>query len=284
MNEKTFKKLFPKMKLSVCPYEIQNFGNSVADISILGQFHTYLQFRGEKYLNTFIVTNANDCPNLLSHGATFRMGVLLPNYSEENVVKGENVPNFKFNTSTSISTGTSSNVFQILQDLRLKQYQESHPDSMQIELRMSHTSTHSTTSTLIQHTVQPTTSFMTTTPTKAMTGKQVNPVQVPQDTPRKAHLESYMHVHQPVSQVCKPGELLALRKVKYPLNGRTSVNRLPLTKQDILSQYSGCFEGIGCFPGDLYNFISSQTTSLHDMHQGKFQSTLKQHLRRRSIL
>ena len=40
---------------------------------ILGQFHTYLQFRGEEFLNTFIVTNANDCPNLLSHGATFRM-------------------------------------------------------------------------------------------------------------------------------------------------------------------------------------------------------------------
>ena len=113
MNEKTFKKLFPKVKLSVCPKEIQNFGNSVADISILGQFCTYLQFRGEKYLNTFIVTNVNDCPNLLSHGATFRMDVLLPNYPEENVVKGENVPNFKINTST----GTSSNVFQILQDL-----------------------------------------------------------------------------------------------------------------------------------------------------------------------
>ena len=47
MNEKTFKKLFPKVKLSVCPHEIQNFGNSVADISILGQFCTYLQFRGE---------------------------------------------------------------------------------------------------------------------------------------------------------------------------------------------------------------------------------------------
>ena len=119
MNEKTFRKLFPKVKLSVCPYEIQNFGNSTADISILGQFCTYLQFRGEKYLNTFIVTNANDCPNLLSHGATFRMGVLLPNYLEENVVKGENVPNFNISTSTG-----SSNVFQILQDLRLKQYQE----------------------------------------------------------------------------------------------------------------------------------------------------------------
>ena len=62
MNEKTFNELFPEVQLSVCPHEIQNFGDSVADISILGQFHTYLEFRGEKYLNTFIVTNVNDCP------------------------------------------------------------------------------------------------------------------------------------------------------------------------------------------------------------------------------
>ena len=153
MNEKTFKKLFPEVKLSVCPHKIQNFGNSIADISILGQFCTYLQFRGEKYLNTFIVTNANDCPNLLSHGATFRMGVLLPNYPEENVVKsscGENVPNYSISTST--STGTSSNVFQILQDLWLKQYQGNHPDSLQSESRMSHTSTTNTTCTTAQPT------------------------------------------------------------------------------------------------------------------------------------
>ena len=77
MNEKTFNELFPEIQLSVCPHDIQNFENSVADISILGQFHTYLEFKGEKYLNTFIVTNVNDCPNLLSYGATFRMGVLL---------------------------------------------------------------------------------------------------------------------------------------------------------------------------------------------------------------
>ena len=141
---------------------------------------------------------------------------------------------------------------------------------------MSHTNTHSTTCTLIQNIAwpttsfrtttptkattgrtnmaQPTTSFRTITPTKAMTGIQVNPVQVPQDTSCKAHIESCMHVHQPVSQVCKPGKLLALRKVKHPLNGRTSVSRLPLTKQDILSQYSSFFEGIGHFPGDLYKF------------------------------
>ena len=118
---------------------------------------------------------------------------------------------------------------------------------MQIESKTFH----STTNTLTQNMTQPTTSFRTTTPSTATTGrkktKQVNPAQVPQETP-------HMHVHQSMSQVCKPGKLLALRKVKHPLNGRTSVNRLPLTKQDILSQYSGCFEGIGRFPGDPYKF------------------------------
>ena len=144
MNEKTFRRLFPKVKLSVCPYEIQNFGNSIADISILGQFCTYLQFRGEKYLNTFIVTNANDCPNLLSHGTTFRMGVFLPNYPEENV------PNFKFGTSAGKFTGTPSNVFQILQDLQLKQYQETSSDSS--KSRTPQTSTTDMTCTTAQPT------------------------------------------------------------------------------------------------------------------------------------
>ena len=277
---------FQPLTLSVCPHEIQNFGNLIADISILGQFCTYLQFRGKKYLNTFIVTNANDCLNLLSHGATFRMGVLLPNYLEENVVKsacGENVPNFKYSTSTGTSTGISSNVFQILQDLRLKQYQENHPDSLQNESRMSHTSTHSTTSTTgqptpfrtcrsstvknegmtigMQNIARSTTFFRTTTPTRNMTGRTNTFRTTPNTRPQLPHdmscntlLECCMHVHQSKSQVCKPGESLALRKVKHPLSGKTSVRRLPLTKQDILSQYSGCFEGIGHFPGDPYKF------------------------------
>ena len=201
MNEKTFKRLFPKVKLSVCPHEIQNFGNSVVDISILGQFYTYLQFRGEKYLNTFIVTNANDCPNLLSHGATFRMGVLLPKYPEENVVKGQNVPSFKINTST----GISSNGFQILQDLQLKQYKDQYhfctmlTDSGKVHHTMPkeykgpypsstmpsttphpyegqfHSSTVTTdlrkTMITVQPTAQPMTSFRTTTPSTAMTGR-----------------------------------------------------------------------------------------------------------------
>ena len=224
MNEKTFKKLFPEVKLSVCPHEIQNFGNSIADISTLGQFHTYLQFRRENYLNTFIVTNANDCPNLLSHGATFRMGVLLPNYLEENVVKsacGENVPNFKYSTSTGTSAGRSSNVFQILQDLQPKQYQGNHPDSLQSESRTSCTSTTNTTCTTAQPTPfrtygsttanqntgtvthntsmsQSSTSFRTTIPTKTTPNTRH---QEPQNTSCNRHPECCMHVHQPTSQV-----------------------------------------------------------------------------------
>ena len=144
-------------------------------------------------MNTFIVTNTNDCPNLLSHGETFRMGVLLPNYPEENVVRGENVPNFKINASES----TSSNVFQILQDLQLKQYQEKcHSDSMQNESRTFHTGPHSTTNT-IHNMAQLVTSFRTTTLSTAMTGrtttKQVNPVHP--DTSRKVPLGHCMHVH-----------------------------------------------------------------------------------------
>ena len=129
---------------------------------------------------------------------------------------------------------------------------------MQIELKMFHIGPHSTTNTFIQNMAQPVTSFRTTTPstamTRRMTTKQVNPAYIHPDTPHKAPLEHCMHIHQPAVQVCKPGELLALRKVKHPHNERTSVNRLPLTKQDILSQYSSCFEGIGHFPGDPYKF------------------------------
>ena len=183
MNEKTFNELFPEVELSVCPHEMQNFGNSITDISILGQFHTYLKCRGEKYLNTFIVTSANDCSNLLSYDATFRMGVLLPNYLEENIVEGENVPNFKVNTGTSNGT---SNIFQILQDLQLKQYQ--YQCNLNTVLNMSKTFHTTNTAQL----AQPVASFRTITPstpamTDTMTTKQVNPVHVHQDTYVRHH-------------------------------------------------------------------------------------------------
>ena len=65
------------------------------------------------------------------------MGVLLPNYPEKNLVRGENVPNFKVNTSEGTS---ASNVFQILQDLCLKQYQDTcHSNTIHSNLKMFHT-------------------------------------------------------------------------------------------------------------------------------------------------
>ena len=106
---------------------------------------------------------------------------------------------------------------------------------------------------------QPELSFRTTTPsapamTTATTTKQVNPIQVHKNTTWSGPPAHCAHVHKSTILVCKPGESLALRKVKHLHNGRTLVNRLPLTKQDILSHYSGCFEGIGHFPGDPYKF------------------------------
>ena len=58
MNEKTFNELFPEVQLSVCPHEIQNFRNSAADISILGQFHTYLRQNREWYSTRYITWHA----------------------------------------------------------------------------------------------------------------------------------------------------------------------------------------------------------------------------------
>ena len=195
--------------------------------------------------------------------------VLLPNYLEENVVKGENVPNFKFGTSAGTSTGTSSNMFQILQDLQLKQYQETSSDSS--KSRTSQTSTTDTTCTTAQPTPLMTYGYApanqntgmatpNTSMSELLTSSRTTPstrqptTVIPQNTSRNGLSQCCMHVHQPTSQVCKPGESLALRKVKHPHNGKTSVSRFPLTKQEILSQYSGCFEGIGHFPGDPYKF------------------------------
>ena len=187
------------------------------------------------------------------------------------MVKGENGPNFKFGTST----GTSSNVFQILQDLRLKQYQETCSDSS--KSRMSRTNTTNMTCTtaqliplmtygstpanqntgMVTHNTsmsESSTSSRTTMPARTTPSTRQPTAVIPQDTSGNGLSQCCMHVHQPTSQVCKPGESLALRKVKHPHNGKTSVSRFPLTKQEILSQYCGCFEGIGCFPGDPYRF------------------------------
>ena len=78
--------------------------------------------REKRYEKTFIVTNANDCPNLLSHEATFRMGVLKPCYPKSMLVEGENVPHFKKMSSGKMRAPTGpSNVFQIMHELQSQQ-------------------------------------------------------------------------------------------------------------------------------------------------------------------
>ena len=269
MNEKTFKKLFPEVDLSVCPHSIQNFGNSTADVYILGQFRVYLKFRGRKYLNTFIVTNANDCPNILSHGAIFRMGILVPNYPEENMVNIRDM-----------ETGTS-NVFQILQDLRMQQYQGNS------EPRTHRPGTTVTTTTTKQLKASETpksyetasqkagtytdnmspiqTSFRTMPPPKpsaygTIPTPELNTAYSTRRPASRIHqphshselLACCMHVHRQQSKTYRMEEPPALEEVKYPHRDRTSVSRSPSTEQEVLSQFSGFPEEIEHFTRDPY--------------------------------
>ena len=106
------------------------------------------------------------------------------------------------------------------------------------------------------------TPFRNTTPSApvmtAMSAKQANPVHVNalpvQNTSWSGPPAPSAHVHKLLQQVLKPGGSVALRKVQHPHNDRTSVNRLPLTKQEILSHDSSCFEGIEKLPGEPYKF------------------------------
>ena len=125
------------------------------------------------------------------------MGVLLPNYPEENIVKGEHVPNFKVNTGTSDGT---SNIFQILQDLQLKQYQyQYHSNTVPNMSKMFHTMNTAQMAQLVA-------SFRTTTPsapatTDTTTTKQVNPVYVHENTSWNALPVHCAHVHKSTIQV-----------------------------------------------------------------------------------
>ena len=267
MNEKTFKKLFPEVDLSVCPHSIQNFGNSTADIYILGQFRTYLKFRGRKYLNTFIVTNANDCPNILSHGAIFRMGILVPNYPEENMVKLRDM-----------ETGTS-NVFQVLQDLRMKQYQGNseprvhRPNTTQpkasktpksCETASQKAGTYTDNMSPIQ------TSFRTIPTPESNTAYRRPASRIHQPHSHSEPQACCMHVHQQQSKTYRMEEPPALREVKHPHRDRTSVSRSPSTEQEVLSQFSGFSEEIEHFTRDPYTtHLKSCTQSTDHAFKGQ---------------
>ena len=96
-------------------------------------------------------------------------------------MKVENVPNFKVNTGTSDGT----NVFEILQDLQLKQYQYQY--NLNIVPNTSQTFHTMNTAQM----AQPVASFRTTTPsvpamTDTTTAKQVNSVHVHENTSQNA--------------------------------------------------------------------------------------------------
>ena len=292
MNEKTFKKLFPEVDLSVCPHSIQNFGNSTADVYILGQFRVYLKFRGRKYLNTFIVTNANDCPNILSHGAIFRMGILVPNYPKENMVKARDM-----------EMGTS-NVLQVLQDLRMQQYQGKYQRNS--EPRTHRPGTTATTSTTRQSKASVTPKSYKTASQKAgtVTHTNMSPIQTsfrtmpppkpsayrtiptpelntaystrrPASRIHQPHSHSElqaccMHVHQQQSKTYRMEEPPALKEVRHPHRDRTSVSRSPSTEQEVLSQFSGFPKEIEHFTRDPYtNHLRSCTQSTDYAFKGQ---------------
>ena len=141
------------------------------------------------------------------------------------MVKGENVPHFgKMSGDKMRALNGTSNVFQILGNIQKQQ--------LAVQSQYN--------SNTIPESASP---FRTTTPSKPAlmisTAKQANPVHVSaweiHNTSQNGPPAPCAHVHKPLPQVLKPGDLLALRKVQHLHNGRTSVNRLPLTKKDILS-------------------------------------------------
>ena len=292
MNEKTFKKLFPEVDLSVCPHSIQNFGNSTADVYILGQFRVYLKFRGQKYLNTFIVTNANDCPNILSHGAIFRMGILAPNYPKENMVKARDM-----------ETGTS-NVLQVLQDLRMQQYQGKYQGNSEPRTHRPGTTATTSTTRQLKASVTPKsyeiasqkagttplytdnmspirTSFRTMPPPKPSAYRTIPTPELNtayrRPTSRIHHPHSHselqaccMHVHQQQSKTYRMDEPPALKEVRHPHRDRTSVSRSPSTEQEVLSQFSGFPKEIEHFTRDPYtNHLRSCTQSTDYAFKGQ---------------
>ena len=146
------------------------------------------------------------------------MGVLLPNYPQEIVIKGDNVPHFSKMNGGKTGNGTLNGM----------------PNGTSNGISYVNTGNSTASSTLANQV-------------------HVNALPV-QNTSQSEPPAPGAHVHKLPQQVLKPRDSLALRKVQHLHNGRTWVNRLPLTKQDILSHYSSCFEGIGHFPGDPYKF------------------------------
>ena len=161
-------------------------------------------------------------------------------------------------------TGTS-NVFQVLQDLRMKQYQgnsepRAHrpnttqpkapktPKSCETASQKAGTTTHTDNMSPIQ------TSFRTIPTPETNTAHSTRR---PAPITHQPHSHSEpktccMHVHQQQSKTYRMEEPPALEEVKHPHRDRTSVSRSPSTEQEVLSQFSGFSEEIEHFTRDPY--------------------------------
>ena len=158
-------------------------------------------------------------------------------------------------------TGTS-NVFQVLQDLRMKQYQgnsepRAHrpnttqpkasktPKSYETASQKAGTVTHTGNMSPIQ------TSFRTI-PTPEPNTAYRRPASRIHQPHSHSELACCMHVHRQQSKTYRMEEPPALKEVKYPHRDRTSVSRSPSTEQEVLSQFSGFSEEIEHFTRDPY--------------------------------
>ena len=173
-------------------------------------------------------------------------------------------------------TGTS-NVFQVLQDLWMKQYQgNSEPKAHQPSTTFTTSTTrqpkvsktHETASqkagmaisqipTPCRTMPPPKTSACRTVPTPEANTKANTSHSTIRPASGTHQFYSHsrpptccMYVHQQPSQTCRPGEPLSLREVKHPHKGTISVSRSPSTEQGVLSQFSGYSEETGHFTRD----------------------------------
>ena len=174
-----------------------------------------------------------------------------------------------------METGTS-NVFQVLQDLRMKQYQgnsepKAHrpnttepkasktPKSYETASQKAGMATYTGNTSLIQ------TSFRTMPPPKpsahgTISTPELNTTHSTRRPASRTHLPHShselqaccMHVHQQQSKTYRMEELPALEEVKHPHRDRTSVSRSPSTEQEVLSQFSSFSEEIEHFTRDPY--------------------------------
>ena len=168
-----------------------------------------------------------------------------------------------------METGTS-NVFQVLKDLRMQQYQGNS------EPRMHRPGTTFTTTTTRQLKASKTPKSCETASQKTGTHTDnMSPIQtsfrtIPTPESNTAHstrrpasrihqphshseLQACcMHVHQQQSKTYRMEEPPALEEVKHPHRDRTSVNRSPSTEQEVLSQFSGLSKEIEHFTRDPY--------------------------------